>query len=84
MEAAPPKPRLQDTILTSLEAGKTVTVGEVCSLLDEKGIHAKRDVVYATLFRLAGFGLLTKVSPGVYLRPHEKQQPILPPDETGE
>ena len=79
---APPKPKLQETILASVQAGETVTVGDVGSLLERSGIQAKREVVYATLFRLANLGFLTKVGPGVYKKP--EQDPPPPPQQAGD
>ena len=71
---APPKPKLQEAILASIQAGEATTVGEVCSFLERTGIQAKRDVVNATLYRLARLGFLTRPGPGVYKKPAEVEQ----------
>lgn len=73
---APAKPRLQETILASIQAGEATTVGDVCSFLERTGIQAKRDVVNSTLYRLASLGFLTRPGPGVYKKPAEGEETL--------
>ena len=65
---------LQEIILASIQPGEAATVGDVCLLLERMGVQAKRDVVNATLYRLARLGFLTRPGPGVYKKSEEAEQ----------